>query len=214
MPDRPERVRTQLDAAEENAICIWQASFDNGFPITGYRVAIRTQEGDIDILNDFASSDDVYTNVAPYCQENANRDGSASNFANVVQDVRCTVSINQLRRVPYSLEQRESIACRVIAINQRGQSEAGYGDGAFMPRIRTVPTAPIDVETVLMSDLRRVRVQWQQPQDNGGWDIQGYEVAIRVSNAGNFGSDRYTYRVATGNCEETQESPIRNGRRL
>jgi hypothetical protein len=70
-----------------------------------------------------------------------------------------------------------------------------------MPRVKTVPTAPINVETVLLSDLRRVRVNWQRPEDNGGWEIMGYEVSIRVSQVGSF-SDRYTYRVATGHCEE------------
>jgi hypothetical protein len=155
----PTLVRTQVDAAEEYAICGWSASIDNGFPITGYRVAIRTQEAEISVIDPFAR-DDFYTNVAPYCTENISVVNSMSNFATMVQDVRCTMPISQLRLSPYSLISRQSIACRVIAVNQRGESAAGYGEGAFMPRIRSVPQAPMNVETRLMSDLRRVSVHW------------------------------------------------------
>lgn len=205
-PGVPTLVRTQVDAAEEYAICGWSASIANGFPITGYRVAIRTQEAEINVLDTFAR-EDVYTNVAPYCTENISVVNSVSNFATMVQDVRCTMPISQLRLSPYSLVQKQSIACRVIAVNQRGESAAGYGEGAFMPRIRSVPGAPIGVETRLMSDLRRVSVHWQAPEDNGGWEITGYQVSIRISMSG-----RDNYRVATGHCAETQN--IRNGQRL
>lgn len=159
MPGTPTLVRTQVDAAEEFAICGWSASIANGFPITGYRVAIRTQEAEISVVDSF-SNQDVYTNVAPYCQENTSVVNSNSRFATTVSDVRCTVPISQLRLSPYGLVQRQSIACRVIAVNQRGESAAGYGEGAFMPRIRTVPGVPVGVETRLMSDLRRVSIHW------------------------------------------------------
>jgi hypothetical protein len=54
------------------------------------------------------------------------------------------------------------------------------------------------VETRLMPDLRRVAVVWQAPEENGGWDITGYQVAIRVSMSGND-----NYRFATHHCAET-----------
>ena len=70
--------------------------------------------------------------------------------------------------------------CRVVAINQRGESPPGHGAGAFMPRLAGAPTQPLYVETSLLNDYETIAVTWDSPIDNGGEVITGYEVLIKI----------------------------------
>lgn len=104
-------------------------------------------------LNDNGHHDDYYVNIDAYCAENINDDDiNLYGFTYVTEEnrKRCTVPLTILREQPYWLEEYESITCRVYAVNQRGRSAAGYGAGAFMPKLGTVPSPPIGVFTRLV----------------------------------------------------------------
>lgn len=140
------------------------------------------------MLDPFFNSEARYINVAAYCQENIDRFNFGANSF-TTSDVlpqesstnqRCTVDLGILRAQPYHIEDYESIACRVIAFNQRGESPYAYGAGAFMPRLAVIPTVPLNVRTTLLPDAKRVAVTWNVPEDNGGVPILGYEIAIQV----------------------------------
>jgi hypothetical protein len=155
----------------------------NGFPVQGYRVAIRIDNGDdINVLDPFFNADARYVNVAAHCQENNNRFTNRNADDVLPQESttnqKCTVNLGVLRAQPYSIADYESIACRVVAYNVRGESPMGYGAGAFMPRLGVVPTEVLNVRTTTLPDARRVAVTWNAPDDNGGSPILGYEVAI------------------------------------
>ena len=120
IPDRPAAPSTVLQ--DTNILISWSAPFNQGSPITSYKIQIRQ--------NDNSS----------YSLDLTNCDGSQQGFLTTTQ---CSVPVSVLRSAPFSLPWGSPVYATIIASNKYGDSLVSLpGSGG---RIITYPDAPINV---------------------------------------------------------------------
>jgi len=126
----------------------------------------------------------VYTNVAPYCEENiVNNNFNNVNNAQTVAGTTCTISEANLRAQPFYLPELASVSCQIIAINAQCDSVASVGAGAVMPVLATPPDAPT-IQFVARS-CGSITVQCNPGNFDGGAAIDAYIVNYYQSNFNN-----------------------------
>jgi hypothetical protein len=151
IPDKPEPPTTVVDGANVNVQ--WVAPFDQGSPITGYKVYIRT------VL-------DTYILDLTYC------DGAD---AAIMAQMYCPIPIADLRAADYNLPWSSSIYAKFIAFNVYGDSlESDVGNGAV---IMTYPDKPLLLQEVYAERTSTtLGLQWTEGAANGGSTVLDYTV--------------------------------------
>jgi hypothetical protein len=128
----------------------WTAPYDNGSPITGYKVYIRE--------NDSL----VYTQESSYCVEN---DLGTS----------CQILLTLLAAEPWNLGLNVDIWAKVIAVNQYGDSPLSAGGNGAINKL--VPDAPVALTNDFAStDNQKIRFTWSDGASDGGVTIIDYEI--------------------------------------
>lgn len=140
-PSAPTSVTTTADkpgAAMENIIVEWQAPFDGGSSITGYKIKVRHI--------DSTSFTDI---TQSYCASS-----------------KCTVPITVLMSAPINLNWGSRVVVSVIAINIKGDSAPGIGNQAILYAVPDAPRNLENDPDV--TNANRIKFTWQDGPSNGG----------------------------------------------
>ena len=148
----------------DKAIITWTAPYDNGTPITGYKVYIR--KGDLTFIFN-----------------NAVCDGTTS--AVVLNGLTtCTIPLSTLTAAPYSLMLGYKISSYVVAYNDYGLSaDSPIGAQAEIVLVADAPVSPMNNRVVTNKDV--IGFTWSNGASNGGETIIDYRITYDQS-TGNF----------------------------
>ena len=96
VPTQPKSVYTVLDFDRDNAICYWDLSEDNGYPIYGQKVYFRIKDGKSINHDSYQIESDQYAVADHFCTEN-------DDFTLSEMSMRrsCTVPLHILRERPF-----------------------------------------------------------------------------------------------------------------
>jgi hypothetical protein len=88
-------------------------------------------------------------------------------------NMSCSVPVNALRALPYSLDWGDSVFIKVAALNQYGTSFlSDEGNGALL---MTNPAAPVNlVEDFTPKTESSIGLSWQEGSYNGGGAVSDY----------------------------------------
>jgi hypothetical protein len=139
IPDAPSTVVTvSSDLGDSSVVISWTPEYDGGSPITSYTILIQVSDSEL------------------YSEDLVNCDGTDPT---IFADAVCTVTIDVLTAVPYSLDWGSSIYAKVSATNLVGISDFSLpGNGA---QILTVPTAPQTlVNNVAVTNKDQIGITW------------------------------------------------------
>lgn len=140
---------------------IWEEPFDQGSPITGYRIYVRE------------SDELTFTEDLTDC----NRLDLAT--------VSCTIPVITLKTTPFEIPWGESIWARIVAINDYGISATSEaGNGAI---IITYPDAPVSfMEDYSQRTATSLMLTWLEGPDNGGSTVISYQLTYDDTSITNF----------------------------
>jgi hypothetical protein len=137
------------------------APFDQGSPITGYKVQIRQSDGV------------TFTEDLTDCNRLA------------MPTLSCTVPVITLTTTPFEILWGEHIWAQVIAINAYGYSAVSdAGNGA---EIITYPDSPISlVEDFAQRTYNSVTLNWQAGAEDGGSTVISYQLTYDNTSVTDF----------------------------
>jgi hypothetical protein len=150
IPDAPLLPVTTFMPDPDQVTVSWNAPYDRGAAIQGYKVLIIRNDG-------------VYDEELSYC------DGS--DFT-IISALTCTIPASTLLAAPHELPWGSIIYLKVVAYNQHGDSnDSPIADNTF---IRTKPDAP--VLTLKTRGVTEMVLEWALPFD-GGTPIIDYRIS-------------------------------------
>ena len=147
MPNEPETstIGSQLTIS-------WEAPFDSGSPLTGYKVFILASSGN-------------FIEESVYCENNAER----------LVSRECTMPTSLLVQEPYLLALGDSVFAKVLAINFYGEGEqSNSGNGATCV---LEPTKPINLQNNgLETSETQIGFSWEPGVSTGGRPILDWTI--------------------------------------
>ena len=157
VPDPPAQPTTTLTGGDVNVLIDWSPDAnDGGVGLQGYRLYIKTQNGDFE-------------------QDPTNCD--AETDAIIIQNSACTIPVTALRQSPFALTTGDDVVAKVIAFNAIGDSaESAEGQGATVPAEGSVPGAPTSLQRIEPTDTTQATISWSAPSDDGGSAVTSYAV--------------------------------------
>ena len=147
VPNKPDAPTTTFDRTVVKVD--WIEPFDQGSPITGYRILVRKSDG-VSYAEDLTD-----------CNRLA------------LPTVTCTIPVITLKTTPFEIPWGDHIWAKVIAINAYGNSlTSDAGNGA---EIITYPDSPIQLaEDFSQRTYNSVTLTWQAGPEDGGSTVISY----------------------------------------
>jgi hypothetical protein len=142
----------------------WTAPFDQGSPITAYRIYIRESD------------------LSTYSLELVSCDGSTTELIDATD---CSIPVSILSNEPFNLPWGANVHATVFATNLYGDSiESEVGNGALMI---TYPDAPINLaEDLTQRTASTIGLQWDEGLENGGSTITNYILSQKAEGESSF----------------------------
>ncbi|CDW74138.1 pa14 multi-domain protein [Stylonychia lemnae] len=138
----------------------WYAPNNNNLPITAYRIKIKDNTNNNNILN--------YQESIQHCN------GASST---IMTNLFCMIPMSVLRTTPFNLPFQSQILVQVQASNQRGWGDLSV-DNTDIPTIQTAPRTMTIPQRDSSTSTSQIVVNWQtiSSPDNGDSDVTSYNL--------------------------------------